>query len=392
MKTKNTSGCFGIIALGIVGLVISFIMDNIWIIIIPAVIIVLAIIIGVYSSLNNQSNNQNNQSIFETNKLSDPEKHSYTNTSSYSYNKHDNTDVTYSKIEAVPDDYIVFDIETTGLKYFSDAILEIGAIKYIDNVEAERFHTYVKTTKEIPDYITKINGITFSTIKDAPLIRSALKDFIAFIDNYTLIAYNSDFDMSFIQYNCRTKLNRSIENNVIDALPLAIKYLEELPNKKLETVKSHFGLNVGSHNALDDCIVTNHLYQYCKKYEVERFKYAIPFTYQPQDLNDTEAEYLKTVVEILESKGINKSDMGLKYSSKYLEIYDNQIDKYRFHIRIKMYGKLQYVLLEVPLKKFESECNTDVKHTEGSTNERGMTRVFTENPQQLWDFEKFFVK
>lgn len=387
MKTKNTSGCFGIIALGIVGLIISFLMNNIWIIIIPIVIIIL-IIIGV----NSPTNNQNSQSLSETTKSSDFTRSSYPDTKDDSNSRQDSVDITYSKTESAPDDYIVFDLETTGLKYNSDAILEIGAIKYINNAEAERFHTYVKTNKVIPDYITKINGITFSTIKDAPMIRSALKDFIAFIGNYTLIAYNSDFDMSFIQYNCRTKLNCNIENDVIDALPLARKYLPELPNKKLETIKKHFNLKVDSHNAMDDCFVTNHLYQYCKQNEADRFRYAIPFTYQSQDLNDTEADYLKTVVEILEKNGINKSDMGLKYTSKYLEVYDKRIDKYKFHIRIKMYGKLQYVLLEVPIRKVEAECKTGIKYTEGSTNERGMTRIFTENPQQLWDFEKFFVK
>ena len=390
MKSNSSSGCSGFVILGIVGLIISFIMNNFWIIII-VIIIAIAIIIGIYSSVNNQNNNQNNQSISETNKLSDSAKYSCSNTNSYNYNKKDDTDVTYSKVEAAPDDYVVFDLETTGLKYSSDAILEIGAIKYIDNVEAERFHTYVRTNKTIPDYITRINGITSSTIKDAPMIRSALKDFIDFIGDYTLIAYNSDFDMSFLQYNCKTKLNKTVENDVIDALPLARKYLSELPNKKLETVKQHFKLKVGSHNAIDDCIVTNHLYQYCKQYEADRFKYVIPFTYEFQELNDTEIEYLNTVVEILEKHGIKKSYMGLKYTSKYLEVYDNREGRNNFDIRIKMYGKLQYVLLEVPISEFQEECKTEIKYTEGNTSERGMTRIFTENPGQLWEFEDFFV-
>lgn len=390
MKSNNSSGCSGFVILGIVGLIISFIMNNFWIIII-VIIIAIAIIIGIYSSVNNQNNNQNNQSISETNKLSDSAKYSCSNTNSYNYNKKDDTDVTYSKVEAAPDDYVVFDLETTGLKYSSDAILEIGAIKYIDNVEAERFHTYVRTNKTIPDYITRINGITSSTIKDAPLIRSALKDFLAFIDNYTLIAFNSDFDMSFIQYNCLTKLHINVENDVIDALPLARKHLPDLPNKKLETIKRHFNLDVGSHNAIDDCIVTNHLYQYCKQFEAVRFKYVIPFTYQAQELKDIEVEYLNTVVEILEKNGIKKSEMGMDYTSKFLRLYDRREGRFAFDIRIKMYGKLKYVLLDVPLSRFEAECNTDIKHTEGSSDERGKTRLFTENPQQLWDFEKYLV-
>lgn len=310
--------------------------------------------------------------------------------SSYS-GKTDNYNEQYSKITGTPDSYIVFDLETTGFNKVNDKILEIGAIRYVNNAEEERFHSYVNPHRRIPREATAVNHITLNTVKDAPDIDSVLKDFIIFIGNYPLIAYNSDFDMNFIQYNCQCEFGITLDNDVIDALPLARKYLSELPNKKLETVKQHFKLKVGSHNAIDDCIVTNHLYQYCKQYEADRFKYVIPFTYEFQELNDTEVEYLNTVVEILEKHGIKKSYMGLKYTSKYLEVYDNREGRNNFDIRIKMYGKLQYVLLEVPISEFQEECKTEIKYTEGNTSERGMTRIFTENPGQLWEFEDFFV-
>lgn len=392
MKSGNSLGCSGLAFLGVIGIIVSFFMSNFWIIIITLVIIGIIIISIISSSNKNQNNiNHNIQSLPDITKTSDSEKSFYSVTSKDNNKKHDSIDVAYSKVEGAPNNYVVFDLETTGLKYSSDVVLEIGAIKYIDDVETDRFLTYVKTTKTIPDYITKINGITFSTIKDAPMIRSALKDFIDFIGDYTLIAYNSDFDMSFLQYNCKTKLNKTVENDVIDALPLARKYLSELPNKKLETVKQHFKLKVGSHNAIDDCIVTNHLYQYCKQYEADRFKYVIPFTYEFQELNDTEVEYLNTVVEILEKNGIKKSEIGMIYTSKFLRLYDKREDRFSFDIRIKMYGKLKYVLLDIPLSRFESESDTEIKYTEGSSDEKGKTRLFTENPQQLWRVEKYIV-
>ena len=224
---------------------------------------------------------------------------------------HEREILKYSKVEAAPDNYIVFDLETTGLEVDQDTILEIGAIKYINGVEVDRFHTYVNPERSIPRRVSEINHITASKIKKTPTIRFALSNFIDFIENYTLIAYNSDFDMGFIQTKCYYVLHQKVENDVIDALPLARKYLSELPNKKLETAKQHFNLSVGSHNAIDDCIVTNHLYQYCKQFEDEKYKNIIPFPYGTRELSATEIEYIDTIVELCEKLGIDRKKLSL---------------------------------------------------------------------------------
>lgn len=291
----------------------------------------------------------------------------------------------YSKIEGAPNDYVIFDLETTGFDSEKDAILEIGAIKYINNTETDRFHTYVNPERSIPKKASKVNNITVDKVKEAPTIKSVLPDFLAFIGNLTLIAYNSDFDMGFMQMKCNCNLDKKITNDVIDTLPLARKYLPQLPNKKLETVKQHFNLDVGSHNAIDDCIVTNHLYQYCKQFEELKYKYVIPFPYDPHELSNLEVEYINTAVEICEKNGTSKKGMILK-SGSLLSIVDKD---YNTIVSFKLYGKLQYVLLNVPFDKFENECQTEIKHTASTKSEGNYTRVFTENPQQLWEFQKY---
>lgn len=389
MKTSNDSSCSSFIFWGIIVLGISFIFSNFWIILLGIILIVIVVIIYFVSS--NKEDVKQQQKITSNNIQSSNRLITISNASTKlnnDYTYHDHSEIKYSKVEAAPKNYIIFDLETTGLKYFTDEILEIGAIKYIDNIETERFHTYVKVIKTIPDYITAINHITASTIKDAPLIKSALIDFISFIENYTLIAFNSDFDMSFIQYNCKNKLHKTIDNDVIDALPLAKKYLSDLPNKKLETIKRHFGLTVGSHNAIDDCIVTNHLYQYCRQFEELKYRYIIPFAYDPQELLDIEVEYINTVVEICEKNGISRKDLTLSKNSKFLSVIQNS----RTIIEFKLYGRLQYALLQIPFSDFESECNTEIKYTPSVKSEGDRTRIFTENAQQLWEFEKYIVK
>lgn len=295
----------------------------------------------------------------------------------------------YSKVEASPSDYIVFDLETTGFDCESDAILEIGAIKYVNNIESGRFHTYINPQRSIPRAASAVNHITAAKVRNAPLVKSALEDFLLFIGDYPLIAYNSDFDMKFIQMKCTYNLGKKVQNDVIDALPLARKYLPQLPNKKLETVKQHFGLNVGSHNALDDCFVTNYLYQYCRQFEELRYRYAVRFLCEPRVLSDKEVEYLNTIVSICEKSGINRSQLSMRTSRTTTIIIEKNNETV---VGFKMDGKLQYVLLQIPFEQFEANYPTEIKHTPSIKSEGNCTRLFVTNTEQLWQFESVIIK
>lgn len=291
----------------------------------------------------------------------------------------------YSKIEGTPDNYIVFDLETTGFNKTDDEILEIGAIRYVENVEQERFHSYVNPHRSIPKAASAVNHITQAKVKNAPDIDSVIMDFYVFIGELPLIAYNSDFDMNFIQWKSLLHLGKRLENDTIDALPLARKYLTDLPNKKLETVKQHFELNVGSHNAIDDCIVTNHLYQYCKGFEELTYRYVIPFSFNPTELNEKEIIYLEEIVKICEANGIDIKNMSMYKNSSYLSIEANGI----FIARLKLFSKLQYVLLNVPYQDFCNNNNTSIKYSQAGKGQEKYTRVFPETPEQLWELQGY---
>ena len=55
-----------------------------------------------------------------------------------------------------------------------------------------------------------------------------------------------------------------ITNKNIDTVYLARKYIKGVYNHKLETLKNYFRLTYSSHRSIEDCLTTNHVYQYCK--------------------------------------------------------------------------------------------------------------------------------
>ncbi len=170
-----------------------------------------------------------------------------------------------NKENEMVDDYVVFDLETTGLEASTCEIIEIGALKYKNNELVDEFSVLIKPKNSIPEIITKITGIDDNLVKNEESIESIMPKFLDFIGDYALVAHNSNFDLGFIEETLK-KLNMSIPyNKNIDTLELAKIYIPKAYNHKLETLKKFFRLDYGSHRSIDDCKTTNYVYQYCKR-------------------------------------------------------------------------------------------------------------------------------
>lgn len=186
---------------------------------------------------------------------------------------------------SLPESYIIFDLETTGLEPHAEGITEIAAIKFDHDEPIEYFHTYVNPEKRISVKIEDLTGITNDMVADAPTIDYVLPNFLKFIDKYTLVAHNASFDMSFLLDKMYNAGYKKLGNKSIDTLALARKYIKDedtgkrLPSYKLEDLKYELcipwkSVDKKSHNALYDVKVTYFLYKKCleeKEYN-ERFK------------------------------------------------------------------------------------------------------------------------
>jgi DNA polymerase III subunit epsilon len=152
---------------------------------------------------------------------------------------------------------VVFDLETTGLSPARDAILEIGAMVVENGVlTGEVFHTLVNPGRSIPYFITRINGIRDSMVRDAPSIQTALPGFLAFIDGRQLVAHNASFDMGFIRENAR-RLHLEPPEHAICTVELSKRVFPRERAHNLDAVCSRLGLVPnGRHRALADVEVT----------------------------------------------------------------------------------------------------------------------------------------
>ncbi len=161
------------------------------------------------------------------------------------------------------DEYVVFDIETTGLNPETCEITEIGAVRILDGKPQDRFHTFVKTSAPIPPAIVSLTGITDDMLADAPPPAEALAAFHAFCgDAAVLAAHNADFDTRFV-FGKSAAHGISYANRVIDTVALCRLADPDLKNHKLNTVAKHLRIPFTHHRAVDDAVCTAQIMLKC---------------------------------------------------------------------------------------------------------------------------------
>lgn len=154
------------------------------------------------------------------------------------------------------DEYVVFDIETTGFSPVNDKIIEIGAVKVKNGEIVDNFSCFVDPERRLPYKIIELTSITDDMLVGQEKIDTILPKFMEFIGDSVLVAHNAGFDTGFIKKNCRD-LGLECNNTILDTVPLARFMLPELKRVKLNLVCKALGISLENHHrAVDDAKAT----------------------------------------------------------------------------------------------------------------------------------------
>ena len=155
------------------------------------------------------------------------------------------------------DEFVILDLETTGLSKSRHKITEIAAVKIKKGNITDTFESFVNPQVHIPSHITRLTGIDDDMLKDSPTIDKILPEFLNFLGESTLVAHNATFDYGFLEHNVRTTLAKHFPYNALCTKKLARRLLPDLGRYKLSTLCEHFDLvNDQAHRAMSDVKVT----------------------------------------------------------------------------------------------------------------------------------------
>lgn len=189
-------------------------------------------------------------------------------------------------VNYVPD-YVVFDLETTGVSTNKDAIIEISAVKVKNGEVEDTFDSLVNPMRHIPSSATAVNQITDKMVEHAPVLTEVLPKFLEFIGDMILVGHNiHSFDTSFIYDAVLLQYGTEFKNDYVDTLYMARKYLKQLSHHRLVDISEHFGFSTeGAHRALNDCVMNQKCFEELGKLEREYDKKRLEKEYDKKRLD-----------------------------------------------------------------------------------------------------------
>lgn len=162
------------------------------------------------------------------------------------------------------DNYVVIDLEMTGLNPKRDVILEVGAVRVERGQAVDTYSALLRTCKCLPDVVIELTGITQEMATAGMDPEEAMAGFFSFIGTDILVGQNIMYDYIFLkQWAANHRF--SFERKAADTLKLARRFLPREEKKDLKSLCSYFAVGRGQgHRALDDAKATWQVFECLK--------------------------------------------------------------------------------------------------------------------------------
>jgi DNA polymerase-3 subunit epsilon len=158
--------------------------------------------------------------------------------------------------------YAVIDLETTGFSAVTDRVVEMACVLIEDRVLVDRWSTLVNPGRPIPEYATRVHGITDEDVTTAPSFELAQRQLYRRCRGTTVVAHNAGFDLAFLP------ALRHLPS--LCTVRLARRAFPNAPNYKNQTLRAYLELDrdpalaaFPAHRALGDAMVTANILLRC---------------------------------------------------------------------------------------------------------------------------------
>ena len=243
-------------------------------------------------------------------------------------------------------DYISVDIENPNTR--GNSICSIGIIIVKDNKIIDKKYSLINPEDRFDINNSKINGLTYADVKDAPTFKEYWKTIEDLFKNNVIVGHNITYDLSVI--------SKALERYDIDApvfnyyctLKLSRKYINT-NSYSLDSLCDLLKINLDNHhNALEDALASQQIFEYLNKRNDIGNSEKFEFINKVSDSMDSKLETnINTLYGII--KGINYDGI----------IDDKEIEKLRLWVEDNRLYK-QYSLFDRIINKLEEILEDNV--------------------------------
>jgi DNA polymerase III epsilon subunit family exonuclease len=168
-------------------------------------------------------------------------------------------------------EFVVVDVETTGLNPKDDRLTEIAMFTVRDMALQDEFSTLINPLVSIPASITRMTGIDNVMVANAPTAREVVPTIAEILTNRIFVAHNAPFDWGFVYHSALRERGLQLDNPQLCTVRLSRKLIPWLASKSLGPVAHHLHIKIPErHRASGDAYATSLiLIHYLKQLEEE---------------------------------------------------------------------------------------------------------------------------
>lgn len=99
--------------------------------------------------------------------------------------------------------FTIVDVETTGGSPYWNRVIEIGLLRVERGEIVAKYQTLLNPGRQLPEFITKLTGITDDDLADAPTFEDVKEEVVELFEGSIFVAHNVGFDYEFIRQEFR---------------------------------------------------------------------------------------------------------------------------------------------------------------------------------------------
>ena len=161
----------------------------------------------------------------------------------------------YNKVPMNDRTFTIVDVETTGGHPRTSRVIELGILRVERGEVAAKFKSLVNPGCAVPEFISKMTGITTHMVNHMPYFEELAEDVLPLFEDSVFVAHNSGFDYGFLRAEfARAGLNFNMDSLCTVRLSRAL--YPKYKRHNLSALIERFDFKCKSrHRAFDDALV-----------------------------------------------------------------------------------------------------------------------------------------